>query len=124
MSIISLEVQRVKFLLLLVLIIPALACGFSVSTAAITNAVMAKETQGDNFDPVGVTDAYDPDQPEFHAVVTLSNAPSDTKVKAVWIALDVGNAAAPNTTIDETEVTAEGSRNVDARRGCLAAWRL
>jgi hypothetical protein len=94
-------------------IIPALACGFSVSTATITNAVMAKEVQGDNFDPVGVTDTYPSDQPEFHAVVTVSNAPDDTVVKAVWVAVDVGSAAEPNTTVDETEVTVEGSRNVD-----------
>ncbi|MEW5961092.1 MAG: hypothetical protein AB1801_25480 [Chloroflexota bacterium] len=112
MSIIS-SLQRVKFLLLALIIIPALACQFSVSTATITNAVMAKETQGDNFEPVGVTDTYDADQAEFHAVVTIANAPSDTKVKAVWTAVDLGAAAAPNTALDETEVTVEGSRNVD-----------
>ncbi len=109
----SFVVHRLKLLLLVLFIIPALACEFSFSTAAITNAVMATDVQGDNFDPVGITDTYAPDQPEFHAVVTISNAPSDTFVKAVWVAVDVGSAAAPNTTLDETAITVEGSRNVD-----------
>jgi hypothetical protein len=113
MSVVSFALRNIRLLLLALFIIPALACGFSVSTAAITNAVMAKETQGDNFDPVGVTDTYASDQPEFHAVVTISNAPSETVVKAVWVAVDVGDVAAPNTNLDETEVAVEGSRNVD-----------
>jgi len=113
MSVISFAFPRIKLLLLVLSIIPALACGFSLSTAAITNAVMAKEVSGDNFDPAGITDTYASDQPEFHAVVTISNAPGDTMVKAVWVAVDVGNVAAPNTTLDETEVTVEGSRNID-----------
>lgn len=105
--------QRIRLLLSMVFIIPALACSFAVSTASITNAVLAEETQGDNFDPVGVTDTYTPDQPEFHAVVTVSNAPDDTVVKAVWVVVDVGSASEPNTNIAETEVTVEGSRNID-----------
>jgi len=75
--------------------------------------VMATDTQGDNFEPVGVTDTYAVDQAVFHAVVSLANAPSDTTVKAVWTAVDVGDAAEPGTVVDETEVTAEGSRNID-----------
>jgi len=113
MSVISFAFSRIKLLLLVLSIIPALACDFSFSTAAITNAVMAKEVSGDNFDPAGITDTYASDQPEFHAVVTISNAPGDTMVKAVWVAVDVGNVAVPNTTLDETEVTVEGSHNID-----------
>ena len=104
---------RSLLLLIALFAIPTLACAFSASTARVTNAVMAGDVQGDNFDPVGVADAYLTDQPKFHAVVSLSNAPSDTKVKAVWVAVDVGEAAAPNTTLDQTEVTVEGSRNID-----------
>ena len=102
-----------KLLLIGLFVVPALACEFSASTAKISNAVMATDVQGDNYDPVGVTDTYPADQPAFHAVVSVSNAPSDTKLKAVWFAVDVGDAAEPNTTIDETEVSVEGSRNVD-----------
>ncbi len=115
--------RRIKLLYLALLLMPVLACQFSVSSAAITNAVMARDTQGDNYEPVGVTDSYPSDQPAFHAVVTISNAPGDTKVKAVWTAVDLGSAAAPNTTIDETELTVEGSRNIDfALTPSGAAW--
>ena len=99
--------------LITLLIIPALACQFSVSTAKISDAVMAADTQGDNFEPVGVTDSYATDQAVFHAVVSVANAPSDTKVKAVWTAVDVGDAAPPDTQVDQTEISVEGSRNID-----------
>ncbi|MBI5956643.1 MAG: hypothetical protein HY871_06540 [Chloroflexi bacterium] len=104
--------MRVLLLVIALFALPALACEFSVSTAKITNAVMAKDVKGANFDPVGITDTYPPDQKIFHAVVTVASAPSDTAVKAVWTAVDVGSAAAPNSKIDETEVKVEGSRNL------------
>jgi outer membrane usher protein FimD/PapC len=75
--------------------------------------MMAADTQGDNFEPVGVTDTYATDQAVFHAVVGVANAPSDTKVKAVWTAIDVGDAAPPDTVVDETEISVDGSRNID-----------
>jgi outer membrane usher protein FimD/PapC len=108
-----LSAMRTLLLAIVLFAIPALACDLSFSTAAITNAVTSKDVKGDKFEPVGITDTYPADQGKFHAVVTVSNAPSDTVVKAVWIAVDVGSAAAPNTKIDETEVKVEGSRNVD-----------
>ena len=94
-------------------VIPLLACSLlNTQTAVITNAVMSKDVQGANFDPVGITDAYPWDQAQFHAVISISDAPSNTAVKAVWTALDVGNIAAPNLRIDQAEVKTEGSRNV------------
>ena len=81
--------------------------------AAITKVVTAQGVQGANFEPVNVSDNYSPDAGEFHAVVTVANAPKDSVVKAVWFAVDVGNAAPPDTKIDETEIKTEGSRNVD-----------
>src|SRR5512146_799298 len=96
------RVLLVPFLLALVL----LACEFSVSTASITNAVTAKDAKSDTFEAVGITDTFSPDQPKFHAVVSIASAPNDTKIKAVWTAVDVGSAAAPNTQIDSTEITA------------------
>jgi hypothetical protein len=108
----SLHVLR-RLLLISLFVIPALACEFSVSTAKITDTVMAEDAQGDNFEPVGVTETYAADQSTFHAVVTVANAPSDTVVKAVWVAVDVGDVAPPNTEIDQTEIEVEGSRNVD-----------
>ena len=99
------------------------ACSLIETPAGITQVVMAQSTQGTNFEPVNIGDSYAPDAPEFHAVVTLANAPKDTLVKAVWVAVDVGNAAPPDSKIDETEVKTEGSRNVDfsLQRGA-AKW--
>lgn len=110
------SMHRGLLLILVLCVVPLLACGLVGivgGTAAITNAVMAKDVKGDNFDPVGITDTFSFDQPKFHAVITLSNAPSNTMVKAVWTAVDVGTIAAPNTQIDQTEVNAAGSRNLD-----------
>lgn len=78
----------------------------------ITNAVMAQDVKGDTYEPVGITDTFGAEQAVFHAVVTVSNAPSGTVVKGVWIAVDVGSVAPPNTNMGETEMRTEGSRNL------------
>jgi hypothetical protein len=74
--------------------------------------VLAKDVKGNNFDPVDPTSTFPADQARIHLVVTVNNAPSDTKVKSVWIAVDVGNAAPANHQIGEFEWTVQGSRNV------------
>lgn len=103
----------VAFIALLVVVSAGLAaCSASFSTANIPKAVLAKDVQGDNFDPVGPTSTFPTDQPVIHLVVTLKNAPSDTKVKAIWTAVDVGSAAPAGTTIDEAEITMNSSGNV------------
>ena len=84
-------------------------CSFSISTANITQAVLAKDIQGDTFEPVDPTSTFPPDQAVINLVVTVANAPSDTKVKTVWTAVDVGDAAPANTQIDEAEVTMDAS---------------
>jgi hypothetical protein len=95
-----------------------LACAlFSSSSSTsgknITDAVTAKDVEGDNFDPVDITDSFQPDQAIIHAVVTLTDAPKDTVVKVVWKVVDVGDSAQNGNTIDTSEVTTDGSRNVD-----------
>lgn len=51
---------------------------------------------------------------KIHVVVTVQNAPANTRVKAGWYANDVGKAAACNTFIDSAELTSlEGSFTVD-----------
>ncbi len=97
--------------LLLLVAIVAAGCNFSVSTANIPQAVLAKDVKGDNFDPVDPTSTFPVNQPVIHLVVTVANAPSDTKVKSVWTAVDVGSAAPANTKIDEAEVTMNSSGN-------------
>lgn len=121
--------RRVRLLALVVLAIPLLACSLTpllgevagptatptpaAFTNIITNVVIARDVQGANFDPVDITDVYPAEQKKFHAVVTISNAPADTAVRAVWIAADVGSAAAPDTRIDQYEIKSQGSRNLD-----------
>src|SRR5512147_504893 len=95
-------------LLLLVSILLA-ACSFSISTANITQAVLAKDVRGDTFEPIDPTSTFPTDQAVIHLVVTVANAPSDTKVKSVWTAVDVGSAAPANTKIDEAELTLDAS---------------
>ena len=89
----------------------AAACNFSFSTANITRAVLAKDVKGDGFEPVDPTSTFPPDQPVINLVVSVANAPEGTKVKTVWTAVDVGDAAPANTKIDEVEVTLDASGN-------------
>ena len=84
-------------------------CSVSFSTANIPQAVLAKDVKGDTFEPVDPTSTFSPDQAVINLVVTVANAPSDTKVKTVWTAVDVGDAAPANTQIDEAEVTLDAS---------------
>jgi hypothetical protein len=101
-----------SFVSLVVLVaVVATACNFSVSTANITQAVLAKDVKGDTFEPVDPTSTFPTDQPVINLVVSVANAPSDTKVKTVWTAVDVGDAAPANTKIDEAEVTLDASGN-------------
>ena len=86
-------------------------CSFSISTANIAQAVLAKDVKGDTFEPVEPTSTFPTDQAVIHLVVTVANAPSDTKVKTVWTAVDVGDAAPANTKIDEAELAMNTSGN-------------
>ncbi len=105
--------HRVITLGIVLLALIATACEYFESPTGITKAVTAQGVQGATFEPVNVTDNFAPDQNEFHAVVTLTNAPKNSSVQVVWTAVDVGSASPPNTKIDAAEVKAEGSRNLD-----------
>lgn len=69
------------------------------------------ESVTSNGDPVNATRQFKPNS-TFHAIAALENAPSNSKIKAVWYALDTGGAEACNTRLVETEVTTSGTRNV------------
>lgn len=90
--------KKWSFLLVLtVLLLASLACNFGVSTANIKEAKMYRDSEGTQ-----ATTTFTP-QDTFYCIVDLANAPDDTKVKAVWTAVDVeGNE--PNTLIDEAEM--------------------
>ncbi|MFN2222994.1 MAG: hypothetical protein ACK2UH_10605, partial [Candidatus Promineifilaceae bacterium] len=70
-------------------------CEFSASTANIPSAVLATDDSG-----TAVTTQFSPED-TFYAVVELANAPDSTEVKAVWTAVDLGDAAEPGQIIDE-----------------------
>jgi hypothetical protein len=81
----------------------ALACNFLVSTAKIENLRMARDEQGEQ-----TTTAFG-QQDNFYLLGDLKNAPSDTKLKAVWTGVEVKDNP-PNTMIDEKElVTGDGN---------------
>ena len=91
--------QHLKiYLALAVLILAALACDFSFTTANFADAQMARDPEGS--DPTTVFSPND----TFYCVVDLDNAPDDTTVSAVWTAVDV-EGTEPNTRIDEVELT-------------------
>ena len=99
-----------SFVSLLVLVaVVAAGCNFSFSTANITNATLSKDVSGANFDPVDPTTSFPIDQPVIHLVAKVANAPSETKVKSVWTAIDVGDVAPANTQIAEVDVTLDAS---------------
>src|SRR5512136_1865032 len=95
----------------LLVAVVAAACSFSFSTANVPQAVLAKDVTGDSFEPVDPTTTFPTDQAVIHLVVSVANAPSETKVKTVWTAVDVGDAAPANTKIDDAEVTLDASGN-------------
>jgi hypothetical protein len=79
------------------------ACSFSASTANISSAKMARDQDGKQ-----PTETFSPNDP-FYCIVELSNAPDDTKVRAVWSAVKV-QGAKPNTKIDEAKTTSGGGQ--------------
>jgi hypothetical protein len=81
------------------LVLALSACSFSASSANISSAKMARDQDGKQ-----PTKTFSPDEP-FYCIVELSNAPDDTKVRAVWTAVKA-EGAQPNTMIDEA--TAKG----------------
>ncbi len=79
-------------------LLASLACNFSASTANIKTAKMARDKEGTKL-----TTTFSP-KDVFYCNVELANAPDDTKVKAVWTAVEV-EGSSPNTPIDQAELT-------------------
>ena len=81
----------------------ALACNFLVSTAKIDNVRMARDEQGEQ------TTTTFGQKDNFYLLGDLKNAPSDTKLKAIWTGVEVKDNP-PDTVIDEKElVTGDGT---------------
>ena len=85
-------------LVIMVLAVISLACGFSATTANIKEAYMASDEAGANrTDVFGQGDT-------FYCIVQVANAPDDTELKTAWYAVQVQDTA-PNTLIDEYSLT-------------------
>ena len=84
------------------LLLVVLACGGSVTTASIASAKMAADSNGTQE-----TTVFSQDQ-TFYCIVELANAPDDTKVKAVWTAVNA-EGQEPNLLIDQAEATGSGT---------------
>jgi len=80
----------------IVLLASVLACEGSFSTAKVSDAWMSSDSDGSNRTTTFAQDAV------FYAQVELSNAPDDTKVKAVWTAVDAEGVDA-NSELDSAE---------------------
>ena len=88
----------------------------------VKSVTLAKGVQGDQNEPVDPTRVFAPQDKTIHAVVAIQDAPADTKFSAAWYAVDVGQAAAPNTLIDKTDITTDGSRNIDFTLTSQNVW--
>jgi len=98
--------KREKLLLALaagVLVLSALACGFSASTANFRNAFLTLDPESD------VETTVFPQDSVFYAIVELANAPDDTTVGAVWSVVEVEGVEG-ETVIDEAELTTGDGR--------------
>jgi len=97
--------RRLALLLLLcTLALSVAAC--SASTANISEATLAHGfADGKAID---ATSSFASTDNPFHYVVTLSNAPDDTKVKAVWTIVDAGAGQFKDQKLDETLLQSAG----------------
>jgi len=96
-----------KFQLLVIVamvLLVSLACGGSFSTAKISDAKLTSDSEG-----TAETTKFAQDQ-VFYCIVTLANAPEDTKIIAIWTAVEV-EGEQPNLLIDQAEMTS-GNQNV------------
>ncbi len=80
------------------LILAILSCNFSATTANISEATLARDSEG-----AQPTTVFAPED-TFYVIVELANAPDDTKVKSVWTAVEV-EGFDPDLLIDDAELT-------------------
>ena len=85
-------------------------------TAKISDAKLAKDADGNQ-----PTTTFSQDEP-FYCVVELTNAPDDTKVKAVWTAVEA-EGIQPNLSLGDKEITAgDGQLNFSYSNEADKLW--
>lgn len=97
----------------LLLAIPLTGCEGEVSftTASLSEATMCKSVDED-MKPLDITDVFTTDTPEIFCSVKLSNAPSDTEIKAEWIYIEGELEDTSNYLIAEWSTTTDGTRHI------------
>lgn len=91
------------------------------TSGIISDVILATDTEGDLMNPVGPTTVFTPSS-VIHAVVQIKDAPVGTQFTAEFYVVDVGSASAPNSLIITTDVTADGTRNIDFTMTPTADW--
>lgn len=79
------------------------AVSATATAGAPVTATLARSVTPDH-QPVEPTTTFSPEAPAFHVAFRVVRAAPGARLKAVWTAVDVGDAAPPNTEIDETTV--------------------
>lgn len=93
------------FLVMGMLVLASIACSFSFSTANIENVRLARDEAGsDRTETFAPTDT-------IYVLFDLDNAPEDTKVKALWKAVEI-ESMEPNAEIGESDELETGSAEV------------
>lgn len=99
---------------------PTLASQPSTS-GIITDVTLATDVEGEEMNPVGPTTVFN-SASIIHAVVAIEDAPVGTNFTAEFYVVDVGDAAAPNSLITSTDLSADGTRNLDFNLTPTSSW--
>jgi hypothetical protein len=85
-------------------------CEFHLSTANIKDATLAKDVS-EAMEPVDPTTTFATNDRVIHCLVTLGNAPDETKVKAEWKTVNVEGVPADQTIV-ANDVEGGGGKDV------------
>ncbi|MGH2587842.1 MAG: RDD family protein [Dehalococcoidia bacterium] len=80
----------------------------------VTATLAGDETAG--FQPVNPATHFSPTTDVFHLTFKAADAGPDATLRSVWYAVNVGNAASPNSTIDEAIVRLENGNEAGSFR--------
>src|SRR4051794_3540010 len=94
---------------LLVLALTSLVCVLNAYAGDLK--VEATTAKNEDSEP---SDTFDTKVKKIYAFFTTEGSTKGDKLRAVWIAEDVGDAADPNTTIDEATITCDKDNFVGA----------
>lgn len=110
----------VLVLVSLMLMMPLVGCEVSCTTASLSEATMCTGVDADS-EPLDSVNVFSVDTPEIFCSVKLSNAPSDTLVKAEWIYVE-GEAGLTDYFLDDYELTADGTRYLSFSLTYTGEW--